>query len=113
MLFIVTFFQINAMARLASITPTPPPPPASPTPVTVHAFCTQSDPPLTIALFLLSFDRCDAAGSDLCVYVGVLGSNRKVKFYSCGPTVYDMAHIGNFRAFLTYDVLKRWLLYQG
>ncbi|CAN0276869.1 unnamed protein product, partial [Ectocarpus sp. 4 AP-2014] len=24
-----------------------------------------------------------------------------------------MAHIGNFRAFLTYDVLKRWLLYQG
>eukprot|EP00903_Cladosiphon_okamuranus_P015160 g14018.t1 len=38
---------------------------------------------------------------------------RRVKFYSCGPTVYDMAHIGNFRAFLTYDVLKRWLVYQG
>ncbi|CAM9423561.1 unnamed protein product [Ectocarpus sp. 13 AM-2016] len=37
----------------------------------------------------------------------------RVKFYSCGPTVYDMAHIGNFRAFLTYDVLKRWLVYQG
>lgn len=32
-----------------------------------------------------------------------------VKFYSCGPTVYDYAHIGNFRAFLTYDVVKRWL----
>lgn len=39
--------------------------------------------------------------------------DRRVKFYSCGPTVYDMAHIGNFRAFLTYDVLKRWLLCQG
>ena len=37
----------------------------------------------------------------------------KVKFYSCGPTVYDYAHIGNFRAFLTYDVLKRWLEYCG
>lgn len=37
----------------------------------------------------------------------------RVKFYSCGPTVYDMAHIGNFRAFLTYDVLKRWLLLEG
>jgi cysteinyl-tRNA synthetase len=36
-----------------------------------------------------------------------------VAFYSCGPTVYDFAHIGNFRAFLTYDVLKRWLLYSG
>ncbi len=36
-----------------------------------------------------------------------------VKFYSCGPTVYDFAHIGNFRAFLTYDVIKRWLLSSG
>lgn len=32
---------------------------------------------------------------------------------SCGPTVYDYAHIGNFRAFLTYDVIKRWLQYCG
>lgn len=39
--------------------------------------------------------------------------DKRVKFYSCGPTVYDYAHIGNFRAFLTYDILKRWLLYQG
>lgn len=30
---------------------------------------------------------------------------------SCGPTVYDYAHIGNFRAFLTYDMVKRWLMY--
>lgn len=30
----------------------------------------------------------------------------RVTFYSCGPTVYDHAHIGNFRAFLSYDVLK-------
>ncbi|RYH19382.1 cysteine--tRNA ligase [archaeon] len=34
-------------------------------------------------------------------------------FNSCGPTVYDYAHIGNFRAFLTYDLLKRWLTYIG
>lgn len=27
--------------------------------------------------------------------------------------MYDFAHIGNFRAFLTYDILKRWLLYCG
>ena len=37
----------------------------------------------------------------------------KVTFYSCGPTVYDYAHIGNFRAFITYDLLKRWLEYSG
>ena len=32
-----------------------------------------------------------------------------VTFYSCGPTVYDFAHIGNFRSFLAADVLRRWL----
>jgi len=34
----------------------------------------------------------------------------KVKMYTCGPTVYDFAHIGNFRAFLFEDLLKRWLV---
>lgn len=33
--------------------------------------------------------------------------------YTCGPTVYDYAHVGNFRAFLTYDLVKRVLLYFG
>jgi len=36
-----------------------------------------------------------------------------VKMYTCGPTVYDYAHIGNFRAFLFEDLLKRWLVYRG
>jgi cysteinyl-tRNA synthetase len=33
--------------------------------------------------------------------------------YTCGPTVYDFSHIGNFRALLTYDLIKRVLLYFG
>ncbi|MFA5571897.1 MAG: cysteine--tRNA ligase [Crenarchaeota archaeon] len=37
----------------------------------------------------------------------------KAKIYTCGPTVYDYAHIGNFRAFLFEDILKRWLTYRG
>jgi cysteinyl-tRNA synthetase len=37
----------------------------------------------------------------------------KVGLYTCGPTVYDYAHIGNFRAFLFEDLLKRWLEYRG
>jgi cysteinyl-tRNA synthetase len=36
-------------------------------------------------------------------------ANRRVSFYSCGPTVYDFAHIGNFRSFLNADVLRRTL----
>ncbi len=37
----------------------------------------------------------------------------KVHIYTCGPTVYDYAHIGNFRAFVFEDLLKRWLEYRG
>mmetsp|Transcript_9482 Transcript_9482/g.19052 ORF Transcript_9482/g.19052 Transcript_9482/m.19052 type:complete len:639 (+) Transcript_9482:69-1985(+) len=37
----------------------------------------------------------------------------QISMYTCGPTVYDSAHVGNFRAFLTYDILKRTLLYLG
>jgi cysteinyl-tRNA synthetase len=39
--------------------------------------------------------------------------NNLVKMYSCGPTVYDYAHIGNFRYFLFVDVLSRYLKYKG
>ncbi len=34
---------------------------------------------------------------------------KRVTYYSCGPTVYDYAHIGNFRSFLVADVLRRSL----
>ena len=36
-----------------------------------------------------------------------------VKIYTCGPTVYDFSHIGNFRTFLFEDILKRWLIHLG
>ena len=35
--------------------------------------------------------------------------NNEVRFYSCGPTVYNYAHIGNMRAFLFADLLQRVL----
>ncbi|MEX2261891.1 MAG: cysteine--tRNA ligase [Bryobacteraceae bacterium] len=36
-----------------------------------------------------------------------------VRMYTCGPTVYDYAHIGNFRTFVFYDILRRWLRSHG
>jgi cysteinyl-tRNA synthetase len=36
-----------------------------------------------------------------------------VRMYSCGPTVYDFAHIGNFRTFLFGDMLRRFLELMG
>ncbi|HKL89136.1 MAG TPA: hypothetical protein VJ884_09020, partial [Salinibacter sp.] len=32
---------------------------------------------------------------------------KHLRFYSCGPTVYTYAHIGNFRSFLTADLIRR------
>ncbi len=37
----------------------------------------------------------------------------EVRFYGCGPTIYNYAHIGNMRAFVFYDVLNRYLRYKG
>ncbi len=39
--------------------------------------------------------------------------DKKVSMYTCGPTVYDFSHIGNFRTFIFEDFLKRWLLHLG
>ncbi|MBI2143665.1 cysteine--tRNA ligase [Candidatus Woesearchaeota archaeon] len=36
-----------------------------------------------------------------------------VGIYSCGPTVYNYPHIGNYRAYVFVDLLKRYLLYKG
>ena len=37
----------------------------------------------------------------------------RVTFYTCGPTVWNYAHIGNFRTFLFEDLLRRWLEHLG
>ena len=37
----------------------------------------------------------------------------KVRMYSCGPTVYSYAHIGNFRTYIFMDTLRRVLKYNG
>src|SRR3972149_853284 len=36
-----------------------------------------------------------------------------VRIYSCGPTVYAPAHVGNFRSFLFADLLRRYLAWHG
>jgi cysteinyl-tRNA synthetase len=38
---------------------------------------------------------------------------KQVLLYTCGPTVYNFAHIGNFRTYMFEDILKRALLYFG
>lgn len=40
-------------------------------------------------------------------------NQKEVRIYSCGPTVYSYAHIGNFRAYIFMDTLRRILKYNG
>ena len=56
------------------------------------------------------------------VFQNTLGAERqvfvplqpgRVKMYTCGPTVYDFAHIGNFRTFVFQDILRRFLRSRG
>lgn len=39
--------------------------------------------------------------------------NRRVKYFSCGPSVYRRQHLGNYRTFLFEDVLQKYLEYTG
>jgi cysteinyl-tRNA synthetase len=40
-------------------------------------------------------------------------AGRKVSLYCCGPTVYDFAHIGNWRTFIFGDLVRRYLEFKG
>ena len=40
-------------------------------------------------------------------------SGNTVGLYTCGPTVYNYPHIGNYRTYIFEDVLRRWLEYRG
>ena len=37
----------------------------------------------------------------------------KIRMYVCGPTVYDQIHIGNARTFLSFDAIRRYLIFKG
>ncbi|MBT4192520.1 MAG: cysteine--tRNA ligase [Candidatus Diapherotrites archaeon] len=50
-------------------------------------------------------------GNKLEEFVPLKGKD--VGLYTCGPTVYDNAHIGNFRAYAWEDILRRYLEYSG
>ncbi len=40
-------------------------------------------------------------------------AGQEVGMYVCGPTVYDYAHLGHAKAYVTFDVLRRYLEYKG
>jgi cysteinyl-tRNA synthetase len=39
--------------------------------------------------------------------------DNKVKMFVCGPTVYDLCHLGHARTYVAFDVIAKWLRYRG
>jgi len=68
---------------------------------------------VTMTASPVEFNIFNTLARDKVPFKPMAADGKTVKMYTCGPTVYDFAHIGNFRAFLTYDLVKRWLLYCG
>jgi len=46
-------------------------------------------------------------------FVPLDAASKKVGMYCCGPTVYDFAHIGNWRTFVFGDLVRRYLTFRG
>ena len=39
--------------------------------------------------------------------------SKNVGLYICGPTVYSDTHLGHAKSYVSFDILKRWLIYRG
>ena len=46
-------------------------------------------------------------------FIPLDSSGKQVGMYCCGPTVYDFAHIGNWRTFIFGDLVRRYLEFKG
>ncbi|HEX7577781.1 MAG TPA: cysteine--tRNA ligase, partial [Verrucomicrobiae bacterium] len=64
----------------------------------------------TLSRSIQEFTSLDAA---LPRQSGATAGGKKVGMYCCGPTVYDFAHIGNWRTFVFADLVRRYLEFKG
>src|SRR6266496_3815524 len=56
---------------------------------------------------------CNTLSRSVQEFVPLDPAARKVGLYCCGPTVYDFAHIGNWRTFIFGDLVRRYLEFKG
>jgi len=61
----------------------------------------------------MAFKLFNTLSRSLEEFVPLDPQRHKVAMYCCGPTVHDLAHIGNFRTFVFSDVVRRYLQFQG
>jgi len=68
---------------------------------------------LSLADFEMGLRLFNTLSRSVQEFVPLDPAGRKVGMYCCGPTVYDFAHIGNWRTFIFGDLVRRYLEFKG
>jgi cysteinyl-tRNA synthetase len=61
----------------------------------------------------MSLNLFNTLSRSLQTFVPLDAGGKNVGMYCCGPTVYDFAHIGNWRTFVFGDLVRRYLEFKG
>src|SRR5437868_1423762 len=61
----------------------------------------------------MALKLCNTLSRTVQEFVPLDTAGKKVSMYCCGPTVYDFAHIGNWRTFVFCDLVRRYLEFKG
>jgi cysteinyl-tRNA synthetase len=66
-----------------------------------------------LSSFILNVPCSDFATLSLAASKNFAPCEGEVRFYYCGPTVWNYGHIGNFRSAVAADILRRYLKFKG
>jgi cysteinyl-tRNA synthetase len=69
--------------------------------------------PTLICSFKMALKFFNTLSRSVQEFVPQDSTGKRVRMYCCGPTVYDVAHIGNFRTFVFADLVRRYLDFKG
>src|SRR5437868_8182066 len=61
----------------------------------------------------MALKLCNTLSRTVQEFVPLDTAGKKIGMYCCGPTVYDFAHIGNWRSFVFGDLVRRYLEFKG
>ncbi len=76
-------------------------------------FCSEESGPTLAAVQNMGLKLFNTLSRTVQAFTPLDPAGRRVGLYCCGPTVYDFAHIGNWRTFVFADLVRRYLEFKG